>query len=87
MASLSEPDSPRTSAAPTFVVERKALPPDETHKCRLPGFFRRRRLGLRQGAIVRCSECGTRYEWRYESGLDTHWWEWSPIATGGRCDD
>lgn len=69
------------NAALRVVVERKAAPPDETHRCRLPGFFRRRRLGLRWGAVVRCQECCTRYEWTYRSNWECSWWEWSPIAT------
>lgn len=34
------------------------------HECQLPGWWRRRRLGLGIGAMVECRVCLTRWEWR-----------------------
>ena len=45
-------------------VERTARPTSDQHRCDLPTWWARRRLRIKAGAIVRCRECGARYEWR-----------------------
>ena len=47
---------------PGGTYERLAGPPDpSSHRCRPPGWWRRRQDGVKSGAIWRC-DCGKRYE-------------------------
>ena len=50
------------------VLERTEPPAEETHRCRLPGFWSRRWWSVKLGAVVRCRTCHARFEWRYRPG-------------------
>jgi hypothetical protein len=48
-----------------IIIERERRPEDEKpHRCDLPGIFKRFWWDLKLGAVVRCRECNTRYEWK-----------------------
>lgn len=57
-------------AGPEVVVEQFGHAP---HWCRLPRGWRRRRLGLQPGAVVRCLHCSQRWQL-----TDSHLWHRLP---------
>lgn len=63
-----------------FEILRASYEP--LHRCRLPGFFERHRLKIKDGARIRC-ECAQVWEWR-----DTGWYErqmeWVRIDANGQ---
>lgn len=61
---VSEPDPRLRSLVPEFasedavVVKRVAR---GRHRCRLPGWWKRRRLNLDHGSVIECTVCGERW--------------------------
>lgn len=42
--------------------------PGPPHHCKLPGFFARSELGVIEGTVIKCKECGHFYIWEYDDG-------------------
>lgn len=59
-----------------FIIERQAAPPipkpEPIHTCIKPGWWKRWKLGLKQGAVIRCVVCNKVYEldYDYDNGYD-----------------
>ena len=50
-----------------FSVETKGEP---IHYCELPGWRIRRRLHVQVGTIIRCHDCGLRWQWQFRGWAD-----------------
>jgi len=48
----------------------RVIPVKPVHYCDLPRWRLRRRLGVELGTIVRCEDCGLRWQWRPRGALD-----------------
>lgn len=51
------------------------------HRCDLPGWFRQRWRGLREGAKIQCATCGKKYELKWINGYDPEF-EWVEVSDG-----
>lgn len=56
------------SPDPSVTVVRH---PDPQHRCDLPGWRRRRRLGVVVGTVVRCDQCRQHWKWLWRGWTDS----------------
>jgi hypothetical protein len=60
---------PRNSYEADYAIHIVRRVPQSNHRCKLPGWWVRRRLSLGIEAVIECDLCGQHWEWTGEA-----WW-------------